>query len=411
MKPIAVLINYKTALLAVREQAAILEPNLGEALGFLMAQEGIYECVILTTCNRTELYCLADEAEQVRDAFCAYQGLALAEWAPYIELKDNSEAMAHIMAVSAGLDSMVLGEPQILGQMKQAYALAHQHGAVGKYLSRLFQHVFKAAKAVRTETSIGHQPVSLAYASIKVAKHIFKDLSSKKVLMIGRSDMIMLTARHLREQGVKELIFSNRSVDKLAHLVNEFQGKALNLSDIPAMLPHVDMVVSATSSELPIIGKGSIEAAIAARKHKPMVLIDLAMPRDFEPQIKHMDSVYLYDLDDLQAVVACNQKAREAAALQAKDMIEKHVNDYVRWVDAQDTVQLVKTYREHHERIRDEALRKANRSLAQGKPMADVLAQLAHNLTNKLLHIPTLQLKDANKPLPIFSHKRDKEHS
>lgn len=415
MKPIAILINYKTAMLAKREQAAIHESNLCKALTEIIAQPGIYESMILTTCNRTELYCLADEPQRVKEAFCSYQGLVEESWSPYIETKEGEEAIAHIMSVASGLDSMVLGEPQILGQMKQAYALAHQYGAVGKYLSRLFQHVFTAAKAVRTQTAIGHQPVSLAYASIKVAKHIFAELSTKTVLMIGRSEMITLTARHLREQGVQQLIFSNRSIDKLADLVNEFEGKALPLSGIPAMLPYVDMVVSATSSELPIIGKGSIEAAIAVRKHKPMVLIDLAMPRDFEPQIKNMDSVYLYDLDDLQEVVACNQKARETAAQQAKSIIDKHVGDYTRWVDAQDTVKLVKAYREHHERLRDEALLKANRSLAQGKPMADVLTQLAHNLTNKFLHIPTLQLKDAHKQdmltHPIFSPKRDKEHS
>lgn len=418
MKLVAVLINYKKSMLSMREQASIHESNFGEALAALMAQTGIFEGVILSTCHRTELYCFAEDGLRVRDAFCAYRGLDLTLWTAHIEILEAETAMAHIMSVASGLDSMVLGEPQILGQMKQAYALAHSHGAVGKYLSRLFQNVFTAAKAVRTHTAIGHQPVSLAYASIKVAKHIFTELSTKTVLLVGRSEMITLTARHLREQGVEKLIFSNRSVDKLSDLVQTFGGQALSLSEVPAALHLVDMVVSATSSELPIIGKGSIEAAMLARKYKPMVLIDLAIPRDFEPQIKGMDSVYLYDLDDLQGVVACNQKAREHAALQAKSLIDKQVKEYVRWVAAQDTMKLVKAYREHHERIRDEALQKANRSLAQGKPMADVLQQLAHNLTNKLLHIPTLQIKERASDLaedwvtdPLLNRKRDKELS
>lgn len=378
-------INHKTAPIAVRERVALAERDLPAALARLMKTGLVDEAVILSTCNRTEIYC---EAEN---------DMALAAWfepyAAHVQSFEGPAAVQHLMEVACGLDSMVLGEPQILGQIKKAFALAQEAGTVGLYLSRLFQLAFKAAKAVRSKTSIGEHPVSVAYAAIKMAQHIFKNLSEHQVLLIGSGEMIDLAARYLRELGVNNLVFANRTIERAQDLIARYGGFAVPLSALPDHLPAADMVISATASELPIIGKGRIEAAMKQRKFKPMVLIDLAVPRDMEAEIKDVDNVYLYDIDGLGEVVRANQAAREKAAIQAQIFIADAQTEYLNWCKSREAVEAIKAYRHHHEKLRDEALAKAHRLIDAGKPTPEVLASLAHHLTNQLLHLPTVELK------------------
>jgi glutamyl-tRNA reductase len=381
-------IHHKTAPIAIREQVALSEQDLPEALGHLLKSGQIQEAVILSTCNRTEIYCEAQSPEALEAWFGPFQD--------YVEMWMGADAVIHLMQVASGLDSMVLGEPQILGQMKRAYALAQEAGSVGKYLSRLFQTTFKAAKHVRSHTGIGDHPVSVAYAAIKMAQRVFKSLSEQQVLLVGSGEMIELTARYLHESGVKHLSFANRTLEHAQRLALRYGGEALGLAALPEQLPLSDMVISATASELPIIGKGRIEAAMKMRKYKPMVLIDLAVPRDMEAEIKELDNVYLYDIDGLGSVVKANQQAREKAALQAKELIHAHTQEYLTWCSTQQAVHEIKAYRSHHEELRDQALAKAQKLIEAGKPVPDVLTNLAHLLTNQLLHLPTLKIKEVH---------------
>lgn len=381
-------INHKTAPVAIREQVALGEQNLPQALQDLLGTGLIREAVILSTCNRTEIYCLAADS-RVLDAW-------FRSFSDYLEIQEGASAVRHLMQVACGLDSMVLGEPQILGQLKRAYAMAQHAGAVGKYLARLFQTTFKAAKHVRSHTGIGEHPVSVAYAAIKMAQRVFKTLSDQQVLLVGRGEMIELSARYLNDSGVNNLIFANRTLAHAERLANRHCARAISLAQLPEHLPQADMVISATASQLPIIGKGRIEAAMKIRKYKPMVLIDLAVPRDIESEIKELDNVYLYDIDGLGSVVKANQESRIKAALQAKELIRAHTDDYLNWCNTQQAVHEIKAYRSHHEELRDQALAKAQKLIEAGKPAPDVLASLAHHLTNQLLHLPTLKIKEVH---------------
>lgn len=389
MPIIACGINHKSAPIAIRERVALGEHQLPQALLQLTKTGRVSEVVILSTCNRTEIYCQAEGPEALQAWFGPYQD--------HIQTFEGPEAVAHLMQVASGLDSMVLGEPQILGQIKRSYALAQETGTVGKHLSRLFQTTFTAAKTIRSRTSIGQHPVSVAYAAIKMAQHIFKTLADQQVLMVGSGEMIDLSARYLTELGLKNIIFVNRTLENAETLAKRYQGKGVKLGSLPDYLPQADMVISATASALPIIGKGRIEAVMKQRKYKPMVLIDLAVPRDIESEIKSIDNIYLYDIDGLGEVVKANQAAREKAAVQAQTYIGQYKEEYLIWADTQKSVHAIKAYRTHHEKLRDDAVAKAHKLIEAGKPAPDVLAGLAHHLTNQLLHLPTLQIKQADK--------------
>lgn len=380
-------ISHKKAPLAIREQVAVLEHDLPKTLHELQASPHIHETVILSTCNRTEIYCVADHMDEISEWF--------GQHGEYADIHQAEAAATHIMRVACGLDSMVLGEPQILGQMKRAFATAKASGSVKKNLSRLFEMTFQTAKMVRTQTAIGEHPLSLPFASVKLALKVFTDFSQKKVLLIGSGEMIELAAQHLQEQQVKALCFANRTLEKAQHLAHKHGSTAMALNQVPAHLHEFDMLITATASEVPIIGKGSVESAMRLRKNKAMVLVDLAVPRDIEPEIKSLDNVYLFDIDALQSIVASNLKSREQAALKAHGIVEQQVATYFQWLETQKAVKAICAYREHHEKIRDDALEKAHRSLVAGKPIAEVVESLAHTLTNKLLHLPTLQLKEA----------------
>jgi glutamyl-tRNA reductase len=388
-------INHKTASVDVRERVAFTPEQLVEALQQLCQRTGSREAAILSTCNRSELYIeqSSGEADTVLAWLAEYHQLSAADLRACAYVHEDAEAVRHMMRVAAGLDSLVLGEPQILGQMKSAYAVAREAGTVGPMLGRLFQATFNAAKQVRTDTAIGENPVSVAFAAVSLARQIFSDLQRSQALLIGAGETITLVARHLHEQGVKRIVVANRTLERAKVLAEEFGAHAVLLADIPQELVNSDIVISSTASQLPILGKGAVESALKLRRHKPIFMVDIAVPRDIEPEVGELDDVYLYTVDDLHDVVAENLKSRQGAAQAAEEMVADGVTDFMGRLRELAAVDVLRAYRQQGERLRDEELQKAQRLLANGGNAEEVLAQLARGLTNKLLHAPSVQLK------------------
>ncbi len=388
-------INHKTASVDVRERVAFTPEQLVEALQQLCRITPSREAAILSTCNRSELYLEQDqlEADAVLAWLANYHRLSLDELRACAYVHTDDEAVRHMMRVASGLDSMVLGEPQILGQMKSAYAVAREAGTVGPLLGRLFQATFSTAKTVRTDTAIGENPVSVAFAAVSLAKQIFSDLNRSQALLIGAGETITLVARHLHEQGIKRIVVANRTLERASLLAEQFGAHAVLLSEIPQELINSDIVISSTASQLPILGKGAVENALRLRKHKPMFMVDIAVPRDIEAQVGELDDVYLYTVDDLHEVVAENLKSRQGAAMAAEDLVSSGAGDFMLRLRELAAVDVLRAYRQQAERLRDEELLKAQRLLANGGSAEEVLAQLARGLTNKLLHAPSVQLK------------------
>ncbi len=390
-------INHKTAPVALREQAAFNPEQLPEALRDLTAHGGAGEAIILSTCNRTELYCGLDETDAGRLVkwFCDYRRLQGPLIEPHLYLHPDQEAVKHAFRVAAGLDSMVLGEPQILGQMKQAFAAAAAAGVTGKLLNRLFQQTFAVAKQVRTDTAIGASAVSVAFAAVTLARRIFTRLADQRVLLIGAGDMIELAARHLHEQGVAQMIVANRTVERARLLAAPFGAEAIALTELPERLGEADIVISSTASPLPILGKGMVERALRARRHRPMFMVDLAVPRDIEAEAGELDDVYLYTIDDLQGVVQENMQSRLEAAREAEKIIELQAFDFMRWLRSLDALPAIRSLRESADAMARLELQRARRLLARGDDPAAVLEQLARALTNKFTHAPTEALTRA----------------
>ena len=391
-------INHKTAPVDIREKVAFAPDKLGAALQDLLTLTAVNEAAIVSTCNRTELYCdlsAADSAEVIA-WFRTYHSLSAEELDPYIYTHLDNQAVQHILRVASGLDSLVLGEPQILGQIKDAYHTASQAGTIGHLLNRLFQHTFSVAKEVRTDTAIGSSPVSVAFAAVSLAKQIFSDLGEHTALLIGAGDTIELVARHLNEQGIKHLIVANRTVERAMTLSKQFlHSEAIALADMPSRLAEADIIISSTASQLPILGKGAVESALKTRKHRPMFMVDIAVPRDIEPEVGSLSDVYLYTVDDLHEVIEEGRQSREEAAEQAQEIIENQVEHYMGWLRSLEAVDTIRSYREQAEFLRDEAMQNARRQLAAGHDPEAVMVELARVLTQKLLHQPTVQMNRA----------------
>jgi len=388
-------INHKTASVDVRERVAFTPEQLVEALQQLCRVTPSREAAILSTCNRSELYLEQDQlaADEVLCWLADYHKLSLDELRACAYVHQDDSAVRHMMRVASGLDSMVLGEPQILGQMKSAYAVAREAGTVGPLLGRLFQATFSTAKQVRTDTAIGENPVSVAFAAVSLAKQIFSDLNRSQALLIGAGETITLVARHLYEQGVKRIVVANRTLERASTLAEQFGAHAVLLADIPQELVNSDIVISSTASQLPILGKGAVERALKQRKHKPIFMVDIAVPRDIEPEVGELDDVYLYSVDDLHEVIAENLKSRQGAAQAAEELVLAGADDFMLRLRELAAVDVLKAYRQQAEHLRDEELAKALRLLANGSAAEEVLALLARGLTNKLLHEPSVQLK------------------
>lgn len=390
-------INHTTASLSVRERMAFAPEAVESSLKSAVEHAGLAEVAILSTCNRTEIYAKSEsELDKLTEWLLAHTKIKSDELAHCYYCYEGDEAVRHMMKVAGGLDSLVLGEPQILGQMKSAYAVACEAGTIGGELHTTFQQVFSIAKRVRTETAIGENPVSVAYAAVSLAQQIFSDLKQDTALLIGAGETIELVARHLVQHGIHRIIVANRTLDRAQRLAREFNGEAILLADIPEYLHRADIVISSTASQLPLLGKGAVESALKKRKHKPMFMLDIAVPRDIEEQVGELDDVYLYTVDDLHAVIDENKKSRVAAADKAEDIIAEGVELYRRQQRSLNALATIKAYRRKAESLRDIELQKALSALETGGNPEQVLQQLARNLTNKLIHSPTTHLKEAS---------------
>ena len=387
--------NHHTAPLEVREQVTFHAENLEAALRDLVARESVREAAIISTCNRTEVYCSTHEPIRAIDWLARFHHLKAPVLEPFLYTLPRERAVAHAFRVASGLDSMVIGEPQILGQMKDAVKSAEHAGTLGTVLHKLFQSTFSVAKEVRTQTDIGASSVSMAAAAIKVAERIYPSIAGQKVLFVGAGEMIELCSTHFAAKQPREMTFANRSIERGEQLASRFQGRAITLNDLPEQLPLHDIVVTCTASTLPIIGKGMIERALKARRHRPILMIDLAVPRDVEAEVAELDDVFLYSVDDLGKIVQEGLDTRHAAVAQAEAIINVNVHAFMHWLENRELVPTIRALRDRAERMRRHELERAARMLAKGDDPEKVLEQLSHSLTNKFLHAPTHALNSA----------------
>ncbi len=391
-------LNHHTAPLAVREQVAFDPLRLPQALVELTHGREVREAAILSTCNRTELYCAAEAPEAAAQWLAEYHRLQPQNISPYLYTLPSRDAVRHMFRVASGLDSMVLGEPQILGQMKQAARVAENAGTLGTLLHKLFQKTFAVAKEVRSNTAIGANIVSMAAATVHLAERIFENVSEQKVLFIGAGEMVELCAAHFAAQKPKRITVANRTLERGEALAARFGGDAMQLDEIGERLPEYDVIVSCTASPLPIIGLGMAERAIKARRHRPIVMVDLAVPRDIEPEIAQLDDVFLYTLDDLGVIVESGLESREKAVVEAEAIITSRVDGFLHWLEARETVPTIRALRDSAERTRRHEVEHALKLLAKGEDPQRVLEALSHGLTNKLMHGPTAALNQSDGP-------------
>ena len=431
MTLLALGLNHHTAPVAVRERAAIADERLDDALRALRSLDAVNEAAIVSTCNRTELYCGVNDANPapilawMRDwmsldadtlergvvsfggpsgangavvpngAVPGPNGARPADEAAWLFGHADLDAVVHLMRVACGLDSMVLGEPQILGQIKRAYRGATDAGTVGAELSPLFQTAFSVAKQVRTETEIGTNPVSVAFAAVSLARQIFADFGRHTALLVGAGETVQLAARHLKRAGIGRLLIANRTLERAAALADEVGGEAMALGDVPERLPEADLVLASTASPLPIIGRGTVGRAQKARRYRPMLIVDIAVPRDVEPEVADLDSVFLYTVDDLRGVIDENRRSREAAAVEAEAIVAHQARRFMKRLQALGASDTIREYRDRVETIRGAALERARRQLLAGKPPEAVMEQLSRQLANKLMHVPTARIREA----------------
>lgn len=393
-------INHNTASLEIRERVAFAPEQMREALLQACDCPELEEIAILSTCNRTEVYAqlaenVAASPDQVQSWLASYHQLERKDLDACHYWYRDGDAIGHMMKVASGLDSLVLGEPQILGQMKSAYSVACDAGTVGRSLHNAFHQVFGIAKRVRTETAIGENPVSVAYAAVALAQQIFSDLKRDTALLVGAGETIELVAQHLSQQGIGQVIVANRTLERASLLAEKFGAEAVLLADIPDHLHRADIVITSTASQLPLLGKGAVESALKKRRHKPMFMVDIAVPRDIEAEVGELDDVYLYSVDDLREVIDEGMRSRQQAAEKASSIVADGVEQYLREQRALDSVSTIRAYRQKAEELRDQELSKALKSLEAGTAPEQVLNQLARGLTNKLLHAPTARLKQA----------------
>lgn len=395
MHLLAIGLNHQTAPIEIRERAAFAPDSIEDALKDLKQTDSVSEAAILSTCNRTEIYCGQESNEPipVMEWLKSHSGLKSGELGNVLYNFPDDQAVRHTFRVASGLDSMVMGEPQILGQMKSAFHAAIRHGTTGKVLNRLFQHAFHVAKQVRTDTAIGENAVSVANMGVNLAKQLYSDLSEQNVLLIGAGDTIELVARYLKKNRVKHIIIANRSVGRAEVIAEEIGSEAISLSEVPNRLSGADIVVSSTASTLPILGKGAIENALRERRRRPMFLLDLAVPRDIEPEVSQLPDAYLYTIDDLEHLVRENRGIRQQAAEQAENIIDLQVVKFMRWKRSLQSVPVIRSLREDLDKMMAEELEKARKKLKAGSDPDEILEHMARHLTNKFAHKPSQTLR------------------
>jgi glutamyl-tRNA reductase len=397
---VAVGINHKTAPVAVREKISFNPDRLSSALQEMLTAVKCREVAILSTCNRTELYLIQEgdikiTQERLVQWLESYHNIPASVILPSLYWHQDQQAVNHMMRVACGLDSLVLGEPQILGQMKQAYSQAKAAGSMALVMDRLFQRTFGTAKQVRTETEIGASAVSVAFASVNLAKHIFASLEKVKVLLVGAGETIELVAKHLYENKVGKITVANRTIERAGKMAKQIGADVITLAQIPEHMNKADIVISSTGSTLPIIGKGMVEQALSKRRHQPIFMVDLAVPRDIEEQVGDLEDVFLYTVDDLQSIIAQNLDNRRKAAVEAESIVNDQSDNFMSWLRGLNTQDTVVNYRKQCLRERDLLLEKALLQLKSGKNSEAIIGELATKLTNKLMHAPTSALQSA----------------
>jgi glutamyl-tRNA reductase len=388
-------LNHQTAPLDVRERVVFGAEQLTQALRDLVDRRPVSEAAIISTCNRTEVYCSTAEPRSVVDWLAGYHRLKPAQIQPYLYELPQARAVKHAFRVASGLDSMVLGEPQILGQFKTAVRSAEEAGTLGWLLNKLFQRTFSVAKTVRSETEIGASTVSMAAAAVRLAERIYPSIAEQSLLFIGAGEMVELAATHFAAHHPRKITFANRTQARAQQLADRFFGHVIPLNDIGAQLALYDIVLSCTASPLPIIGKGLIESALRARKHRPMLLFDLAVPRDIEAEVGRLDDAFLYTVDDLGQLAREGLDQRQNAVAQAEVIIENQVSEFMHWLDNRDLVPTIRALRDNAERARRHELERAQRRLARGEDAQQVLDELSRALTNKFMHPPSHALNHA----------------
>ncbi|MGD8384834.1 MAG: glutamyl-tRNA reductase [Lysobacterales bacterium] len=390
-------ISHHTAPLETREKIAIPRQDNADRVKELCTLDGVEEALIVSTCNRTEIYTIGPQKgrEQVQRWLQATGSLSDSEMEAHCYIREREQAVRHLFRVAGGLESLVLGESQIVGQLKESWQLARDAGGVGKVMDRLFQHALATGKKIRSKTRIGEHPISVAYTTVLLAQQIFGDLGSKTVILVGAGEMIELCGRHLHDKDVSSLIIANRSLERATDLARQFSARAIELSALPDVLHQADILISSTASQQPVIQTESIKSALRQRRSQPMFLVDIAVPRDIHPDIAKLDDVYLYTIDDLQQVVDKNLSERNRAAEAAGEDVDAAVDEFMRWLNsARAVVYLQKLHRHAHENA-EELTQKALRKIAAGGEPEQVVRQLANNLAKRILHLPSTRLRQA----------------
>jgi len=397
MPLIALGISHHTAPVEIREKVAINRPQYEQRVQQVLQLQGVEEVVILGTCNRTEIYCLSNSTpdDSLLEWVHQVHGIPPGELNEYFYRHTGENAVRHLMCVAGGLDSLVLGEPQILGQIKEAWQVSHETGGAGRVLDRLFQHTFAAAKSIRNHSGIGSHPVSVAYTAVTLARQIFGDLSQQNVVLLGAGEMIRLCGKHLKEQGIAHIEIINRSLEAARQLAKELDARATKLDQLNEALPRADILISSTASPQPIIEQSMVKKALKKRRHRPMFLVDIAVPRDIDSSVGQLDDVYLYTIDDLQQVVDENMQQRENAAAAARLEVDSSVRDFMRWLYGIRAARSLKRIRAQSHEHEAELIGRALKRLQAGHEPEQVLGQLATTLTNRILHQPTQRLREA----------------
>jgi len=395
MSLFAIGLNHTTAPIEVRERVVFTPDDLAEALRDLIAARDVKEAAILSTCNRTEVYFHGHDPAPVAKWLARFHNVPEASISPYVYTLGKDKAVKHAFRVASGLDSMVLGEPQILGQMKQAVRSAESAGALGLVLNRLFQRSFAVAKDIRTQTDIGSASVSMAAASVKLAERIFPSIATQRVLFIGAGEMIELAATHFAARNPKSMTVANRTVERGRQLADRIGGDVIMLNELSERLHDFDIIVTCTSSTLPILGKGMLERVVKQRKHAPVLIVDLAVPRDVEPEVADLDDIFLYSIDDLAAIVKDNLQVRHESVAQAEQMIADQTVHFLRWLEGRSVVPTIAALHGHHDDLRTAELERVRKMLAGGTSPEQALEALARGLTNKFLHAPLSALNAA----------------
>lgn len=399
MQIITLSVNHQLAPVDIREKVVFQKSDLAQYLTQLYNHNSISSCVILSTCNRSEIFItttgdLTIVKDELIKWFASVHNIELDIIKEYLLTFINDEAITHISMVATGMDSLILGEPQILGQLKEAYQIAKDNKTLDKVMEKLFQHAFFVAKDVRTNTKIGISPVSVASCGVKLAGQIFTDLSQQQVLLIGANDMIELAAQHFLDKNIKQLTIANRTIAKAKDIADKYNAKAISLLQLGDYLANFDIIVSATSSPVPILGKGIIETALKQRKRSPIFILDIAVPRDVEPEVSQLEDIYLYTIDDLEQVIEQNISSRNKEKQLASSIINQKSKDFKLWLKMMPNEEIIIQYQQNANIIKEDLIAQALKKITKGDDSSIVIKTLADQLTNKLLHTTFNNIKN-----------------